>query len=322
MSQYDDYSLSGCLFEDNYQGPQLASLGGNDAMATDGAGAAQLPPMVDLRSFCSPVEDQRKTGTCVANAVVGALELLQRKEGHSTQDLSRMFVYYNSRKMHDRQHEDKGTGVQTAMASILAFGVCEERLWPFAEVNIHSAPTEACYANAMHYRGVEFARIQQGTPLTHVLAAGLPVVISVVLPREAYDAAHQTGVMSLPASGGTAHQHSGHSMLAVGYDLGQQAYIIRNSWGEQWGKGGYFMMPFSIFEQVGAARENWAIGSLGKAPGLQLLGDSVADAAAGMQQAAQPAAQPADAGKAIRDELQGGVDKARAGFASRLRGGN
>jgi hypothetical protein len=66
------------------------------------------------------------------------------------------------------------------------------------------------------------------------------------------------------------------------------------------------------------------IGSLGSRAGLRLLGKSVPAAAEGMQQAIRNAPPPLaqDAGKAIRDEIQSGVDKAREGFANRLRGGN
>lgn len=40
-----------------------------------------------------------------------------------------------------------------------------------------------------------------------------------------------------------------HAMLLVGYDLGKQGagkdafWIIRNSWGVQWGEGGYIKVP-------------------------------------------------------------------------------
>lgn len=48
-----------------------------------------IPPAVDLRSLCSVVEDQGALGSCTANAIVGALEVLEVKAAHSPQDLSR-----------------------------------------------------------------------------------------------------------------------------------------------------------------------------------------------------------------------------------------
>ncbi|MEN7535689.1 C1 family peptidase [Aurantiacibacter flavus] len=323
MSNYSGYSLSGCLIDETWQGPRLESTGGSDPLSRSGMSeeAGTLPPLVDLRRWCSPVEDQRGTQSCVANAVVGALELLQRKEGHSDQDLSRLFVYFNSRKLHDLEELDAGTYVHTAMAAILAHGICEERMWPFSELTVNEAPTQACYDNAQNYRAVQFAEVPQGTPLTHVLASGIPAVMAVQLPREAYDIAHQTGTMDLPPGGGSPHTHGNHSMLVVGYDLDQKAYIVRNSWGERWARGGYCLMPMALFHQRSFARQTWAIGSLGAAPGLRLLGVSVAEAMGGMSQAAQKATAPltSDPGAALRDEFQGNVDRARSTFANRLR---
>jgi len=36
--------------------------------------AAALPANVDLRAYCSPVEDQQSLGSCTANAAIGVVE--------------------------------------------------------------------------------------------------------------------------------------------------------------------------------------------------------------------------------------------------------
>jgi C1A family cysteine protease len=36
----------------------------------------------------------------------------------------------------------------------------------------------------------------------------------------------------------------GHAVLAVGYDDKSKRLTVRNSWGSNWGKGGYFTMPY------------------------------------------------------------------------------
>ncbi len=58
---------------------------------------AVLPPSVDLRSICSAVENQGQLGSCTANALVGALEFLERKDKVPFVDLSRLFIYFNER---------------------------------------------------------------------------------------------------------------------------------------------------------------------------------------------------------------------------------
>ena len=58
------------------------------------------------------------------------------------------------------------------------------------------------------------------------------------------DAIAQTGVMTVPAASESVV--GGHCVLMVGYDDSKSAALIRNSWGPDWGQGGYFWMPYSI----------------------------------------------------------------------------
>jgi len=47
-----------------------------------------------------------------------------------------------------------------------------------------------------------------------------------------------TGVLSMP--GPDEDVVGGHAVLAVGYDDASQTFIVRNSWGADWGQAGYF----------------------------------------------------------------------------------
>ncbi len=53
-----------------------------------------LPPAVDLRECCSAIEEQGHLGCCTANALVGALEFLERKNG--IWDNEKRFIVRNS----------------------------------------------------------------------------------------------------------------------------------------------------------------------------------------------------------------------------------
>ena len=330
MTDFSEFSLTGCLVDESYSGAPMLSVEdiASPGDAISAATAGRLPPRIDLRKYCSPMENQLSTQSCVANAVVGALELLQKKSAHSVHDLSRLFLYYNTRLLQGTQDQDSGSYVHLAMASLIASGICEERMWPFSLATVNDPPTQACYENAQHYRGVEFAQMQPGTPILPVLAQEIPVVIAVELPRAAYIEAHKTGTMRISegaqVTGGFAHGR--HAMVLVGYDIEKKAYLVRNSWGEQFADKGYFYMPFSILDSSAMAGQQWAIGALNRAPGLRLLGASVEQSVQGMIAASpQPGASAAagnDAlGKQLRGEIEGKLDAAKKGFASRLRGG-
>src|SRR5438132_1613928 len=75
------------------------------------------------------------------------------------------------------------------------------------------------------------------------LGAGFPFVfgLSVYESFETEEVA-KTGDAPLPAHG--EKLLGGHAVLAVGYDDSTGRFQIRNSWGEGWGKEGYFTLPY------------------------------------------------------------------------------
>jgi len=54
---------------------------------------ASLATKVDLRAWCSPIEDQQNIGSCTANAGVGMIEFYERKAFGTHIDASRLFLF-------------------------------------------------------------------------------------------------------------------------------------------------------------------------------------------------------------------------------------
>lgn len=85
---------------------------------------------IDLRPHTSPRHNQRSLGSCVAQAVVKALEIKRiikhGKENHV--DLSTLMVYYLARNLMDPKetHLDSGTYISHACDAIRRYGVAED----------------------------------------------------------------------------------------------------------------------------------------------------------------------------------------------------
>ncbi len=301
--------LDGCLFEDRrVNAPVLQTPMGN------------VPNSVDLRQYMPPVEDQGQSNSCTANAAVGALEYHQRRSGGAFTDISRLFVYYNSRHLANSQGEDCGSFIHHAMAAILAHGACEESVWPFDLGQVLAQPPQEAYKNATQHEAVQYGRTMLGTPVIQALAAGLPVVFGTYAPSRFYDEAQRTGVMPLPAErldppGG------GHAMLIVGYDLPSKMWLVRNSWGSNWGDQGYFRAPFATFEAYSYPDHFWAIGAIEGKQGMSLSGPSPAQAAqSARENAAEDVRQALSKLRGdLRSDFQAELDKQKADIRNRLR---
>ncbi len=264
---------------------------------------SSLPPRADLRPGCSPVENQGQVGSCTANAIVGAVEFKRWKQGRQ-EDLSRLFVYFNARKLSGTETQDCGARIAHGMAAFLAHGAPPESAWPYDPARVNTTPDDAAYAKAAANTEVEYARLGGIENIKGALARQQPVVFSISLPTRCYDEAASSGVMPKPTEDELAAvltQHGRHAMLLVGYDTDQQVFIVRNSWGKEWGDQGYCRLSIDTFERAMAADTTWVLGSL---------------EASGAFSVTRPAlvSRPVEGGvrdkaSALRDDIRGSVTK-------------
>ena len=118
-----------------------------------------LPVSIDLREWCSPIEDQRNLGSCTANAGVGVIEYYERKAFGRHIDASRLFLYKVTRNLM-KQKGDTGAYLRTTMGAMVLFGVPPEDYWPYSdeENKFDQEPPAFCYAFAQNYQTIKYFR--------------------------------------------------------------------------------------------------------------------------------------------------------------------
>lgn len=57
------------------------------------SGTMKLPASVDLRKWCSPIENQGNIGSCTAHAVLGIVEYYEKRAFDKHLEASRLFLY-------------------------------------------------------------------------------------------------------------------------------------------------------------------------------------------------------------------------------------
>jgi C1A family cysteine protease len=229
--------------------------------AGDGKKKSKLPAICDLRSWCSPVEDQGKIGSCTAQAGVGMVEYFEMRASGKHVDASRLFLYKVTRNLL-HWTGDTGAFLRTAMGALVLFGVPPEEYWPYKAEDFDKEPPAFCYAFAQNYQAIQYYRldplgISRAELLTQIktkLAEGLPSMFGFSV-YSSIDQAGKSGKIPYPAKGDKLL--GGHAVMAVGYDDKMKirnaspggpettgAILIRNSWGGKWGEKGYGWIPY------------------------------------------------------------------------------
>lgn len=217
-----------------------------------------LPPKIDLRSFCTPVENQETLGSCTACSLVGNLEFLKKKNMKKIINFSKLFLYYNERLIRNTVNVDSGASLRDGIKTLIRAGDCLESLWPYNIKIFTKKPDEKAYSNAKNYQIKSYYRINTLSEMKHTLSKNYPFVFGFAV-YESFESKKvaETGIVPYPKIG--ERLLGGHAVMAVGYNEKEKYFIIRNSWGKSWGLDGYFYMPYDYLSNSNLSSDFWTI---------------------------------------------------------------
>lgn len=236
------------------------------------------PTTVDLRPWCSAVENQQSLGSCTAHAAVGIVEYFERRAFGRHIEGSRLFVYKATRNLM-QVTGDTGAWLRTTMGALTLCGVPDEKYWPYTDAKpaFDVEPTSFVYAVADNYEAVRYfchdplgANVPGNKVLASAkkyLAAGIPSMFG-FWGFPSFNSCDVKGGIPYPCPGEKAQW--GHAIVAVGYDNGKKiknttcnktttgALLIRNSWGTTWGDKGYGWLPYDYVDNK-LALDFWSL---------------------------------------------------------------
>lgn len=213
-----------------------------------------IRPYVDLRKWDSPVEDQSNLGSCVANAIASAYELqVNRLFPEYFVELSRLFIYYNARLFDNTVKEDVGAYIRDGLKAVKMYGVCTEALWPYDIDKFDDQPPPECYAEATKRMITEYNSLNTLRDMLETLSNNVPIVIGISVYESFEGVDKESSIVPLPTD--SDYYIGGHAVTIVGYNLIENQFLIKNSYGTDWGDNGYAWLPFEYLRTEGF--EKW-----------------------------------------------------------------
>jgi C1A family cysteine protease len=229
-----------------------------------------LPAKIDLRKKCPAVYNQGQLGSCTANAIGGAFEFELLKQDKADDFMpARLFIYYNERVIEHTVNTDSGAQIRDGIKSVSRQGVCPEKMLPYKINQFAKKPSAACFADAKKHKALSYQRVSRVlNQMRGCLASEFPFVFGFTV-YESFESASvaKSGKLNMPK----LHESvvGGHAVLAVGYDDSQKRFIVRNSWGSDWGMQGYFTIPFDYLLNENLADDFWTIRIVEENPALK-----------------------------------------------------
>lgn len=214
---------------------------------------------IDLRYHCPKIYNQKELGSCVANSVIFLFEFNEiLHDDKYAFDPSILFVYYNERKKQNTINYDSGSSIRNCIKMINKIGVCDNKLWDYNISEFNKKPPRLCYSESKIYKLIEYYRINQNiNDLKSCLNEGYPFIVGISIYQSfEHENFNKTKIIPLPNK--NEKLLGGHVISIVGYD-DNYGFIMRNSWGSEWGISGYSYIPYNYICDSNLAGDIWTI---------------------------------------------------------------
>lgn len=206
----------------------------------------EYPNQIDLRTNFPNVKNQGEIGACSAFSVVGVFEYIAKSKNISTV-FSESFAYYMARSYDSDTYNDNGTSIFNVIKALSVYGVCEKQYWDNSQ-DFSTEPDIKAKENAQNHKVLRAFNVNHNLhDFKSALSEGYPICFGLRI-CESFGLPIR-GFVTTPSEEEIKKENTGyHSMIICGFSDLTKVFIVRNSWGKEFGDNGYCYIPYSYIE--------------------------------------------------------------------------
>lgn len=206
----------------------------------------EFPERFELKT--PRIKDQGSIGRCVATALSSIVEYYNREQNGDTTEMSPGYIYGNRE---NTEHKGPGMIIRDALETVSKHGdvpICD---FPYDVeapeiIDIYKSKGVRLQESGYLHRISEYCRVNTVAAAKTALMSGIPLLMAM----EWYED------MDIGADGILKTNYigyaGGHCMFIYGWD--ERGWKIQNSWSEDWGVNGCFILPYDM-----GMAECWAV---------------------------------------------------------------
>ncbi len=247
-SAQTDYS-TGLVFEDERY-DEVSTI------SSEIEGSKAMPLRVDLTPYSPYIRNQGEIFSCVGWSVGYAALTIERAienkwtdRAQITENANSALFIYNQIKRGDCKG---GSQITAALDLLENKGDCLANTFDFDVNDCNAQPNENLLTQAQDYHINNYLKLFDKydaselkiQKVKRVLAHQKPVIVGMKVLRNFYKL---EGARYWWPDIGDQTFAGGHAMCVIGYDDELKAFKVMNSWGKNWGKGGYIWIKYPHF---------------------------------------------------------------------------
>lgn len=215
------------------------------AFQLNALGTITIPKTLDYRKDLLPIRNQGEQGACYAFSGASMKEWQDKKEIGLDEYLSPQFFYNHRANLYDDDPtNDSGMYSRNVMKMLQTIGFCLERNYPYGTIESKENIDPELYEEAKNHLITSYARVNTIEDCKKSLVVNGPCLLTVPV----YNQRERMWKRESNAQ----QRQGGHAMCIIGYN--KEGFIVRNSWGTQWGDMGHCIFPY---EDWGLHFEVW-----------------------------------------------------------------